>query len=317
LVLLNPVRAIAYGDAPAPDFENIDDAMAKFKAEWGTPAITERLAPSLVGDATFSAWLARFCRVGNPPSMATAVMRAQLQSDLRHILPVIQTPTLVIQRSSEAGFVSRLHARLLAESIAGARLVEVPGTDLLPYVGDTTQTMDEISSFLTGARPNLVSDRVLATVLFTDIVASTERVVAMGDRGWRALLDRHHADAQDRIERFGGSFINTTGDGILATFDGPSRAIHCARAIREGAAGMVLEVRAGLHTGEVELMSNDIGGIAVHIAARVCALAGAGEVLVSSSVPPLVIGSGIEFGDRGDHELKGVPGTWRLFVVNG
>jgi class 3 adenylate cyclase len=152
-------------------------------------------------------------------------------------------------------------------------------------------------------------------VLFTDIVASTERALAMGDRRWRALLDRHHGDAKDRIGLFGGRFVRTTGDGILATFDGPSRAIHCAQAIREAAAGGDLEIRAGLHTGEVELMTDDIGGVGVHMAARVCALATAREVWVSSSVPPLVVGSNIKFDDRGEHELKGVPGSWRLFSV--
>jgi class 3 adenylate cyclase len=175
--------------------------------------------------------------------------------------------------------------------------------------------LDEMESFVTGDRPHLASDRVLATVLFTDIVASTERALAMGDRRWHALLDRHHGDARDRIGLFGGRFVRTTGDGILATFDGPSRAIHCAQAIREAAAGGGLEIRAGLHTGEVELMADDIGGVGVHMAARVCALAMATEVWVSSSVPPLVVGSNIQFADRGEHELKGVPGTWRLFSV--
>jgi class 3 adenylate cyclase len=175
--------------------------------------------------------------------------------------------------------------------------------------------LDEIEGFLTGDRPSLVSVRVLATVLLTDLVSSTEQALELGDRRWRDLLDAHYEDSRDRILRFGGRFINTTGDGILATFDGPSRAIHCARTIREAAVGVGLQTRAGLHTGEVELTSADVGGVAVHVAARVCALAAAGEVWVSSSVPPLIVGSGIGFVDRGEYQLKGVPGRWTLFAA--
>jgi class 3 adenylate cyclase len=315
LVLVNPARSLAYGDAPGLGSEDLEEALARFKSLWGTPDVVQILAPSLAGDATFSSWLARFCRVGNPPSMATEVLRAQLLSDIRHVLPVIQAPTLVIQRSAEAGYSSSSHGRVLAEHIDGARLLEVPGDAFLPYVGETTQMLDEMESFVTGDRPQLTSDRVLATVLFTDIVGSTERALGMGDRRWHALLDRHQGDARDRVGIFGGTFIKSTGDGILATFDGPSRAIHCARAIREAATVGGLEIRAGLHTGEVELMSDDIGGVAVHMAARVCALATTREVWVSSSVPPLVVGSNILFDDRGEHELRGVPGAWRLFCV--
>jgi class 3 adenylate cyclase len=315
LVLVNPARSLAYGDSPGLGSEDLEEALTRFKSIWGTPDVIQILAPSLAGDATFSSWLARFCRVGNPPSMATEVLRAQLLSDIRHVLPVIQAPTLVIQRSAEAGYSSSSHGRVLAEHIVGARLLEVPGDAFLPYVGETTQMLDEVESFVTGDRPQLTSDRVLATVLFTDIVGSTERALGMGDRRWRTLLDRHQGDAKDRIGLFGGRYIKSTGDGILATFDGPSRAIHCARAIREAATVGGLEIRAGLHTGEVELMSDDIGGVAVHMAARVCALATTREVWVSSSVPPLVVGSNILFDDRGEHELRGVPGAWRLFSV--
>jgi class 3 adenylate cyclase len=175
--------------------------------------------------------------------------------------------------------------------------------------------LDEIEGFLTGDRRSLVSDRVLATVLFTDLVSSTEQALELGDRRWRALLQAHYEESRDRIVHFGGRFIGTTGDGILATFDGPSRAIHCARTIRESAVGVGLQTRAGLHTGEVEFTKDDVGGVAVHMAARVCALAAAGEVWVSSSVPPLIVGSGIGFADRGDYQLKGVPGRWTLFAA--
>jgi class 3 adenylate cyclase len=315
MVLLNPARSLAYGDAPGLGFEELDDTMSAFKEVWGTPDVVRILAPSMAGDATFCSWLARFCRVGNPPNMATAVIRAQLLSDLRHVYAAIQTPTLIIYRSAGEGFLSSAHPRVLAEHIKGARLIEVPGEDLLPYVGDTTTMLDEIEGFLTGDRPRLVSVRVLATLLFTDLVSSTEQALELGDRRWRALLDTHYEDSRDRIVHFGGRFINTTGDGILATFDGPSRAIHCARTIREAAVGVGLQTRAGLHTGEVELTSADVGGVAVHVAARVCALAAAGEVWVSSSVPPLIVGSGIGFTDRGEYQLKGVPGRWTLFAA--
>ena len=315
LVLLNPSRSLAYGDLPGLGFQELEDTMTAFKETWGTPDVVRIFAPSMAGDATFCSWLARFCRVGNPPNMATAVIRAQLLSDLRHVYAAIQTPTLIIHRSADGEFLSSLHPRVLAEHITGARLVEVPGEDFLPYVGDTTTMLDEIEGFLTGDRPTLVSDRVLATVLLTDIVSSTEQAMELGDRRWRALLHAHYEDARDRIVHFGGRFIMTTGDGILATFDGPSRAIHCARAIREAALGVGLQTRAGLHTGEVELTSDDVGGVAVHMAARVCALAAAGEVWVSSSVPPLIVGSGIGFAERGDYELKGVPGKWTLLAA--
>jgi class 3 adenylate cyclase len=315
LVLLNPARSVAYGDLPGLGFEDLDDTMLAFKKLWGTPDVVQVFAPSMAGDSTFCSWLARFTRVGNPPNMATEVMRAQLLSDLRHVYTAIQSPTLIIHRSAGDGFVSSRHPRVLAENIVASRLVEVPGEDLLPYVGETTTMLDEIESFLTGDRPNLVSDRVLATVLFTDIVSSTEQALELGDRRWHTMLDTHHEESRARIEHFGGQFVKTTGDGILATFDGPSRAIHCARTIREAADSVGLQTRAGLHTGEVELMGEDIGGVAVHMAARVCALAATGEIWVSESLPSLIVGSGIGFANRGQYELKGVPGTWKLLAA--
>jgi class 3 adenylate cyclase len=315
IVLINPGPAIPYGDQLSFGNRDLDEAMDAFRALWGTPRVMEVFAPSMAGDETFASWFARFCRMGNPPTMATQVMRAQLNTDLRQVFGTVQAPTLVVQRSSGSGLSAPSHGRLLLDGIPSARLVEVPGEDFLPYVGDTTALLDEIERFVTGDRPRFVGDRVLATVLFTDIVASTQRAVELGDRTWRTVLEGHHEDAKDRIADFGGRFIKTTGDGILATFDGPSRAIHCARGIRDAAKRTGLEVRAGLHTGEVEVMSDDIGGVAVHVAARVLAHAGASEVLVSSSVPPLVAGSGIGFDHRGEHELRGIPGSWTLFLV--
>jgi class 3 adenylate cyclase len=203
----------------------------------------------------------------------------------------------------------------VADNIADARFVEVPGSDDFMWAGDPDAVLEEIQEFLTGVRPAPEPDRVLATVLFTDIVGSTEEAARRGDRGWRDLLDQHHALVRRELERFRGREIDTSGDGFLATFDGPARAIRCAGAISAGVRSLGLEVRAGLHTGEVELVGSDVAGIAVHIGARVAALAGAGEVLVSSTVKDLVAGSGIEFEDRGVHALKGVPGEWRLFAV--
>jgi class 3 adenylate cyclase/pimeloyl-ACP methyl ester carboxylesterase len=315
LVLVNPVRAVAYEQGSALDSAALDREMTAFKHAWGTEDVVKLLAPTMEDDRAFSRWLARFCRVGNPPTMATAVMRAQLLSDLRHVLPVVQAPTLVVTRSHPSGFGSWAQARLLADEIPGARFVEVPGHDLLPYVGETTELLDETENFLTGHRPEVLSDRVLATVLFTDIVDSTRRMSELGDRRWRDLLDKHNREASSEIVHFRGQLIKTMGDGILATFDGPGRAIHCAAAIGRAAEGLGINIRAGLHTGEIEVMDNDIGGIAVHIAARIVALATSSDVLVSASVPPLVVGSGIEFDDRGEHELKGVPGLWKVYAA--
>jgi class 3 adenylate cyclase len=205
--------------------------------------------------------------------------------------------------------------RYLAERISGAKYLELDGIDHFPQVGNTDALLDEIEEFLTGARPAAELDRVLATVLFTDVVGSTERAATLGDRRWRDLLEQHHAAVRRELGRFRGREVNTAGDGFLTTFDGPARAIRCARAITEAVRPLGLAIRAGLHTGEIELASDDIAGLAVHIAARVAALAGPAEVLVSSTVKDLVAGSGLHFEDRGAHALKGVPGEWRLFAV--
>jgi class 3 adenylate cyclase len=234
--------------------------------------------------------------------------------DVRAILPTITAPTLVLQRSDNR-FVVSGHGRYLGEHIPGARYVEMPGADHIPWLGDLDALVDAIEEFLTGSRHVPEPDRLLATVLFTDIVGSTELVARLGDRRWRHLVDAHHRAAREEIDRYRGRLIKTTGDGILATFDGPGRAIGCAVAIGRAVQGLGVEIRAGLHTGEVEVIGDDVGGIAVHIAARVMAEAQPREVLVSSSVPPLVAGSGLEFEDRGERHLKGVPNTWRLFRV--
>jgi class 3 adenylate cyclase len=237
-------------------------------------------------------------------------------ADVRPLLPAIQAATLVLYRSGDR-WVGKPHAAYLSEQIPDSKLVELPGDDNLMFAGDSDADLDEIEEFITGARHAPVTDRVLVTVLFTDIVGSTERAAELGDRRWRDLLDAHDRTVRRQLERFRGREVNTAGDGFLATFDGPGRGIECGCAIRDAVRALGIEIRAGLHTGEIEVRGDDVAGMAVHIGARVSAVAGASEVLVSSTVKDLVAGSRIEFEDRGDHELKGVPGSWRLFVVSG
>jgi len=273
----------------------------------------ELFIPRYASDARFRQWWQRAGNRGASPATAQAMARTRFQSDLRPVLPAIQAPTLVIHREgNRAALVG--HGRYLAEHIAGARYVELPGNEHLPYVGDSDAIVAEIEEFLTGMR-HVDVDRVLATILFCDIVRSTDLVSELGDRRWRDLLDAYYAVIRRQLERFAGREVKTMGDGVLATFDGPARAIRCALAIRDGARQLGLDVRAGLHTGEVEAMGDDIGGVAVHIGERVCASAASGEVLASRTVVDLVAGSGIRFEDRGEHELKGVPERWQLFAV--
>jgi class 3 adenylate cyclase len=242
-------------------------------------------------------------------------MKMNSQIEISGILPAVRVPTLVIHRTGDKT-VNVEGGRDVAAHIPGARLVELPGMDHLFYVGENAdQIADAIEEFLTGSRTPAPVDRVLATVLFTDIVGSTEKAAALGDQRWRDLLDNHHATIRRNLARFRGHEVKTTGDGFLATFDGPARGVRCACAIAEEIRPLGIEVRAGLHTGECEMIGDDVGGIAVHIGARVAALAGASEVLVSSTVRDLVAGSGLRFGDRGTQSLKGIPGKWRIFAA--
>jgi class 3 adenylate cyclase len=250
------------------------------------------------------------------PGMAAKLSEMFLDIDVRSILPTIRVPTLVLHRHGDR-VVDVRAGKWLADRIPGARFVELPGRDHVAFAGDADTVADEIEEFLTGTRPTAEPDRVLATMMFTDIVESTRRAAELGDRKWRELLERHHDLVRGELERHRGREVKTTGDGFLATFDGPARAIRCARAIRDHLRDHGVEVRAGLHTGEIEVIGEDVGGIAVHIAARVAAMAAGGETLVSSTVKDLVVGSGIEFEDRGTHELKGVPGEWHLYSVVG
>jgi class 3 adenylate cyclase len=235
-------------------------------------------------------------------------------SDVRPVLTAIQAPTLVLYRRGDR-FAGKPHAVYLAEQIPDAKMVELPGDDNLIYIGNSDADLDEIEEFLTGARRAPSSDRVLATVLFTDIVDSTEKAAELGDRKWREVLDAHDRTVRRQLERYRGREVNTLGDGFLATFDGPGRAIQCACAIRDAVRGLEIEVRTGLQTGEIETRGNDVAGIAVHLAQRVSAVASPGEVLVSRTVSDLVAGSGLEFDARGEHELKGVPGSWKLYAM--
>jgi len=272
-------------------------------------------APSMAGDERFRRWMVRFRHLTMPPSIGPRMFRQGLYWDIRAILPTIRVPTLVVYHA-ENRFIRAGHSRYLADHIHDSKLVELPGEDTSFYVGDQDALLDEIQTFLTGTRAEPEFDRVLATVLFTDIVASTERAAQLGDRRWHDVLDSHDRIAGELIDSHRGRLIKTTGDGVLATFDGPARAIRCARSFTDAVRPFEIEIRAGLHTGEVELRGEDVGGIAVNLAARVMSAAGAGETVVSSTVKDLVIGSELQFDDRGAQTLKGVPGDWHLWAAN-
>jgi class 3 adenylate cyclase len=285
------------------------------KRDWGGAIGVELWAPSVQGDSDFERWWARLLRYGTSPSGALALMDLYREIDVRGVLPAIDVPTLVLQRRDDR--ISPVgQGRYLAEPIPGAKYVEMEGADHLPITGDQDTLLDEVEEFLVGSRRGSEPERALATVLFTDIVGSTERAAALGDRAWRRLLERHDAAVRRALSLHRGREVKTMGDGFLATFDGPARAIRCVRALQEEVGRLGLEVRAGIHTGEVELIGDDVGGMAVNIGARIGALAEPGEVLVSSTVRELVVGSGLEFADRGTETLKGAPGEWHLFAVN-
>jgi class 3 adenylate cyclase len=297
-----------------------DEVMARFgeailpdDGGEGSFADLQVFIPRVASDPRFRQWWQRAGNRGASPATARALAFTRVRSDLRPVLPTIQVPTLVIHRKNNRAAVVE-HGRYLAEHIPDARYVELPGDEHLPYVGDSATIVAEIEEFLTGMR-HVEVDRVLATILFCDIAHSTDLVSDLGDRRWRDLLDAYYAMIRRQLERFAGREVKTIGDGLLATFDGPARGIRCAQAIRDGSRQLGVDVRVGLHTGEVESMGDDIGGVAVHIGERVCASARPGEVLASRTVVDLVAGSGISFSDRGEHELKGVPDRWQLYAV--
>ncbi len=284
-----------------------------FENHWGEGKALALYAPSLAGDPSTERMLGMFERAAASPAMVRAMYQFNTEVDVTHVLPVVSVPTLVLHRTDD--LVPIEYGRYLAEHVPGARFVELAGGDHMPWMGDSDAVLDEVEQFLTGARRAVEPDRVLATVLLTDIAGSTERAAALGDDRWRALLENHNELVRRQLAAFSGREVKTLGDGFLATFDGPARAIRCACAIREDLGSLGVDVRAGVHTGECEVIGADIGGMAVHIAARVVAHAAPGEVLVSSAVRDLVVGSGIEFTGRGTYELKGVPGEWQLLSV--
>jgi class 3 adenylate cyclase len=316
LVLVHTsARFVAGGDYPIGlAAEAVEEMVAQFDQLWGSDAMAGMLVPSRADDARFLRWFAKWQRASVSPKVAQAFLRAMAEVDVRPVLPLVQAPTLILHRRG-FGLVPIEHGRYLAEHIAGARLVELPGSDVDLSWETPELALDDIQEFLTGLRRTVEPSRVLATVLFTDIVGSTERAARLGDRRWRELLEVHDELAGRLVDRFHGQLVKTTGDGILATFDGPGRAIRFAAALGDELAGIGLQIRAGVHTGEIELRDGDVGGIAVHITARVMAAAGPGEILTSRTVHDLVVGSDIAMDDVGTRPLKGIEGTWQLFAA--
>jgi class 3 adenylate cyclase/pimeloyl-ACP methyl ester carboxylesterase len=315
MLFTTSAKFIAAGDYPIGIPREVAEALVgQVDQLWGTEAMAQLMIPSRAGDQRFCRWFAKLTRGAAGPRAAQAFLRAMFEIDARPILPLVQAPTLVLHRT-EAPLVPIEHGRFLAEHIAGAKLVELAGTDWgLPWQGADI-ALDHVEEFLSGLRRPPESARVLSTVLFTDIVGSTKQAGRLGDRRWRELLAVHDDTARRVVEEFQGQLVKTTGDGILATFDGPGRGIRCAAAFRDELRGIGLQIRAGLHTGEVELRDGDVGGIAVHLAARVMAVAGSGEILTSRTVRDLVAGANITVEDRGSHALKGINDPWQLFAV--
>jgi class 3 adenylate cyclase len=291
-----------------------DHHMEQGVAQWGQGWVAAGVAPGKVQDPGFMEWAGRLERLAASPSTIRRIFDLIGEFDVRDVLPSIRVPTLVMHRENDS-FIKVEHSRYMASKIPGARYVELEGDDNMFSLGDSEAVIGEIEEFLTGTRHEREPDRMLATVLFTDICESTARAAEMGDRGWRFLLERHDALFRQALERHRGREVKQMGDGFLATFDGPARAIRCAASVAEAMGSLGLQIRAGLHTGELEVMDGDLSGLAVHIASRVMSAAGPNEVLVSGTVKDLVVGSGIEFEDRGEHELRGVPGEWRLYAV--
>jgi class 3 adenylate cyclase len=299
----------------APTSENREAEYAETLATWGTAKDMEAVFPSMVGNSAFREWIAAYFRGSASPAAAVALLRMNTQADIRSVLPTIRVPALIMNRI-EDGDVRSDEARFIASRIPGARLKLFTGSDHVPWVGQTEEIIGEIEEFLTGTRHTQPGDRVLATILSTDIVGSTELVSRLGDRTWRDLLDQHQAMVRRELQRYQGREIDTAGDGFFASFDGPARAIRCAKAVVDESSGLGVEVRAGLHTGECEVLGGKLTGIAVHTAARVAAGAAPREVLVSGTVRDLVAGSGITFLERGERSLKGLPEQLRLYAVS-
>jgi len=304
----------------APDYPwgrtqtQVEAYLEQVRREWGGPVGIDVRAPSMSQDERSRQWWARWLRSSASPGAAEMLVRMNAEIDIRPVLSAIRVPTLLLHSINDR-LLDVETSRYMAVRIPGAKLVELAGVDHVPWGCDADTILDEIEEFLTGVRRGPEPDRVLATVLFTDIVAATEKAASLGDRGWRDLLDNQHAIVRRELARYRGREIDNAGDGFLATFDGPARAVRCACAISDAVRSLGIQVRAGLHTGECEMMGEKLGGISVHIGARVAALANPGEVLVSSTVKDLVAGSGLSFRESGTEQLRGVPGQWRLFTV--
>jgi class 3 adenylate cyclase len=305
-----------YADPLAERTNGMDaqEARAAMVAMWGTGEFQHAFNPDMPWNEEIRASWARYERLAASPGTVALMLPLVAELNVRAVLPAVRVPTLVLQHTDDPVVVPAM-GKYVADHISGAKYVELPGRNLYHFVEPWRESFQEVAEFLTGHQGEVADDRVLATVLFTDIVDSTRRAAEMGDRDWRALLDAHDAVVRTQLVRFRGREVNTSGDGFLAMFDGPQRAIRCAMSIRDGVQALGIQVRAGLHTGECEVRGDDIGGIAVHIGARVSAMARPNDVLVSSTLRDLVIGSGLEFEPRGAHQLKGVPGEWNLFAV--
>lgn len=317
LILVNSYARLQRADdyPPGVPEELNSQAIDFWLSIWGTGSQLAITAPSLADDESWREWFAMLERLSGPPMMRRPVFEMISSIDVRDVLPTVHVPTLVIHRTGDR-WIRVGHGRYLAEHIADAQYIELQGDDHYPFIGDTESILREVRAFVGGAREEFVEDRVLATVLFTDIVDSTKHAARLGDQRWRDLLDRHDDAVRDALGLFRGREVKTTGDGFLATFDGPARAVRCARKVKDTAHSMGIEIRAGLHCGEMEMRRDDVGGLAVHVGARVAALAGAGEVLVSQTVKDLTIGSGLSFVDRGVQSLKGIPGEWRIYALD-
>lgn len=310
-------KRIRSDDYPwAPTWEERVAEIEEIERAWGQLDDVSQFAPSRAGEPAFRAWLERYLRLSASPSAAGALVRMNSQIDVTTVLPTVQVPTLLLYRRGDRD-VRVEEGRYIAKAIPGARLVELPGDDHLFWAGEVDTMLGEIEEFVTGERTVSPTERVLSTVLFTDIVKSTATASEMGDRPWRDLLQRHNTVMRAEIARWRGVEVSTTGDGFLARFDGPVRAIRCALAFARAVEALGIAIRCGLHTGEIELVGDDVAGVAVHIGARVAALAGPGEVLVSRTVKDLVAGSGLVFESRGTHELKGLADSWEVFTVAG
>lgn len=306
------IRSAEYPWAPTWE-ERLAD-IEETERSWGDPGMIEDLAPSRAGDPAFRAWMQRYLRLSASPRAAAEMLRMNSQIDVTSVLPSIRIPTLLLYRLDDQD-VNIEEGRYIASKIPAAKLVELPGVDHFFWAGDPEPLLQEIEEFVTGHRTAADHERVLATVLFTDIVGSTQMAATIGDQAWRDLLLRHNAAIRQELVRWRGREINTAGDGFLATFDGPARAIRCAKAISDVVRPLGIEVRCGLHTGEIEIVDEDVAGLTVHIGARIAALAAPGEVLVSRTVRDLVAGAGFQFLTRGIHSLKGVPEEWEVYAL--